>query len=181
LGVRMFRSGNPAGKRAVELRRGAYALTGHPTSDSSRAGLSAPRDDRQTFRDIRREATHVIGRAAAQEGSVFVPRKTECDTTNGQVFWLPDRPTCRTFPPRTCEAVAICGVRPRLQRRDRNGFAPFSLFFTPDAKSKATPTSLAILPPWDGLSTYELDGVLGECFNRLEIRLIREPRVAGGR
>jgi hypothetical protein len=65
--------------------------------------------------------------------------------------------------------VVICGVRPRLQRRDRNGFTPFSLFFTPDAKSKVTPTSPAILTPWDGLSTYELDGVLGEFFNRLEI------------
>jgi hypothetical protein len=26
-------------------------------------------------------------------------------------------------------AVTSCGGRPRLQRRDRNGFAPFSLFF----------------------------------------------------
>jgi len=81
------------------------------------------------------------------------PERPECEPTNGQVFWLPDRPTCRTFPFRnvaTRFAISqnsgyVCGFRPRLQRRDRNGFSPFSLFSTPDAKSEATPTSAAIV------------------------------------
>jgi hypothetical protein len=34
-----------------------------------------------------------------------------------------------TAPSREILAVACCGVRPRLQRRDRDGFAPSSLFF----------------------------------------------------
>ena len=44
-----------------------------------------------------------------------------------QVFWLPDRPTGRAFP--RLARSGSCGGRSRLQRRDRNGFAPFSLFF----------------------------------------------------
>ena len=32
-----------------------------------------------------------------------------------------------------------CGGRPRLQRRDRNGIAPFSLFFPPGDKPGGTP------------------------------------------
>ena len=53
-------------------------------------------------------------------------------------------------------AVVYCGFRPRLQRRDRNGFAPFSLFFTPDAESGATPMSAAILTRAERLSTDEI-------------------------
>ncbi len=45
----------------------------------------------------------------------------------GQVFWLPDRPTRCAFPS-IQSTVARSSGRPRLQRRDRNGFAPFSLF-----------------------------------------------------
>lgn len=44
-----------------------------------------------------------------------------------QVFWLTDRPTGRAFSPPLAE-MACCGVRPRLQRRDRGGFAPPSHF-----------------------------------------------------
>ncbi len=47
-----------------------------------------------------------------------------------QVFWLSDQPECRAFPaglsPRV---VAICNIRPRLQRRARHGFAPGSIVF----------------------------------------------------
>ncbi len=39
-------------------------------------------------------------------------------------------------------AVAICSFRHRLQRRDRNGFAPFSLFFRRNDKSPRTPKSI---------------------------------------
>ncbi len=42
-----------------------------------------------------------------------------------QVFWLSDRSTGRAFSS-TCDN-GVCGVRPRLQRRDRGGFAPPSL------------------------------------------------------
>jgi hypothetical protein len=44
----------------------------------------------------------------------------------GQVFWLPDQPTCRAFP--STRTVARCSVRSRSQRRARDGFAPSSLF-----------------------------------------------------
>lgn len=42
-----------------------------------------------------------------------------------QVFWLSDRSTGRAFSS-TCDN-GVCGVRPRLQRRDRGGLAPPSL------------------------------------------------------
>ena len=104
----MFRSGSSAGKRAVELRRGAFALTGHPTSDSSRAGLSARRGTigRLSERFAVKPRTSSGARRRKRAASSFLERP-ECETTNGQVFWLPDRPTCRTFPPRW----------PRLQSR----------------------------------------------------------------
>lgn len=65
----------------------------------------------------RKSDRHVSSRAstAGQMGS-----------TSGQVFWLPDHPTCRAFP--SLILSGTCGVRPRLQRRDRDGFAPSSLF-----------------------------------------------------
>jgi hypothetical protein len=44
----------------------------------------------------------------------------------GQVFWLPDRSTGRAFPSKP-DSGFLGGVRHRLQRRVRNGFAPFSL------------------------------------------------------
>ena len=40
-------------------------------------------------------------------------------------------------------AVVNCSVRSRLQRRDRNGFAPFSLFFFQNNKFRKTPKSSA--------------------------------------
>jgi len=45
-----------------------------------------------------------------------------------QVFWLPDSPTCRTFPSDLRGLkVAFNGFRPRSQRRARTGFSPVSL------------------------------------------------------
>ena len=41
---------------------------------------------------------------------------------HGPVFWLPDHPTRRAFPP--LQAVAVCGFRSRLQQRVCGGFAP---------------------------------------------------------
>ena len=42
-------------------------------------------------------------------------------------------------------AVAFCRFRPRLQRRDRNGFAPFSLFFPRRDRRSRTPRPGLIL------------------------------------
>ena len=61
------------------------------------------------------------------------------NTDSGQVFWLPDRSTDDAFPQKICSGV--CRVRPRLQRRDRNGIAPYSLFFEGDHISPPTPRS----------------------------------------
>ncbi len=41
-----------------------------------------------------------------------------------QVFWLPDHPNSRAFPP---FGSGSCGFRTRSQRRPRDGFAPSSL------------------------------------------------------
>ena len=64
--------------------------------------------------------------------------------TTRQVFWLPDRSTGCTFPRKEAQwAAARSGygsVRSRLQRRDRNGLAPFSLFFSRDDKPRETPS-----------------------------------------
>jgi hypothetical protein len=89
--------------------------------------------------------------------SSFLERP-ECEPTNGQVFWLPDQATGRTFPSRDIakanyETVAICGFRPRLQRRDRNGIAPFSLFFPRNAEFRETPMSQAIVASTSAMST----------------------------
>ena len=42
------------------------------------------------------------------------------------VFWLPDHPHCRVFP--SIRTVTSYDSRPRLQRRGRNGLAPFSRY-----------------------------------------------------
>jgi hypothetical protein len=51
-----------------------------------------------------------------------------------QVFRLPDRSTGRAFP--SFRTVAICGFRPRLRRRVRDGFQPSSLNSLKNQKSK---------------------------------------------
>ena len=45
-----------------------------------------------------------------------------------QVFWLLDQSTPGAFPGRLSTPVAFSRFRPQLQRRDRDGFAPSSLF-----------------------------------------------------
>ena len=60
---------------------------------------------------------------------MYRPRSSRANTvpkSRGQVFWLPARPTCRAFP--SLRTVASCGVRPRSQRRVRDGLSPSSLF-----------------------------------------------------
>jgi len=47
--------------------------------------------------------------------------------TSGQVFWLPDQPTACAFPSHFNGTVASCRVRPRSQRRDRDGSAVFPI------------------------------------------------------
>ena len=47
-------------------------------------------------------------------------------TARRQVFWLPDRPTCRAFPSPVGDSGSP-GARPRSQRRVRDGLAPSSL------------------------------------------------------
>lgn len=46
----------------------------------------------------------------------------------GQVFWLWDRSTSQAFPETFGLPVAFPEFRPPLQRRDRMGIAPISLF-----------------------------------------------------
>jgi hypothetical protein len=45
-----------------------------------------------------------------------------------QVFWLLDHPTPGAFPGPQSTPVAFSRFRPQLQRRDRDGFSPSSLF-----------------------------------------------------
>lgn len=61
------------------------------------------------------------------------------ETTSGQVFWLPDYSTNRAFP--SLVLSGVCGVRPRLQRRDRDGFSPSSLFSGTGHKPVQAPKS----------------------------------------
>jgi hypothetical protein len=44
-----------------------------------------------------------------------------------QVFWLTDLPNDHSFPAVSPQPVENYGFRPRLQRRDHDGFAPSSL------------------------------------------------------
>lgn len=84
--------------------------------------------------------------------------------TSGQVFWLSDRTTDCTFPRHPVPTVVCCSVRPRLQRRDRNGFAPFSLFFsrTPSYERHPGPcgTSGKQRPPTCGVHPTNADSVV---------------------
>ncbi len=85
-------------------------------------------------------------------------------TTSGQVFWLPDHSTHRAFPSMTLSG--ICGFRPRLQRRDRDGFTPSSLFSRTDNKSHEHPCRLGIVPNTEKNST---------------VRQATSPKVSAGR
>jgi len=59
----------------------------------------------------------------------------------------------RKSSPSSCSQWLLCSVRPRLQRRDRNGLAPFSLFFPRSDRLRKTPTSSHIVSPGHMLST----------------------------
>lgn len=73
--------------------------------------------------------------------------------TSGQVFWLPDQSTHRAFP--SMILSGICGFRPRLQRRDRDGFTPSSLFSRTDNKSHEHPCRFGIVPIPEKNSTVD--------------------------
>jgi hypothetical protein len=73
--------------------------------------------------------------------NVFSAKDSFAKPTTGQVFWLPDQTTGCTFPQGVFPAVVCRSVRPRLQRRDRNGITPFSLFFSPGHKPRESPRS----------------------------------------
>jgi hypothetical protein len=64
------------------------------------------------------------------QGNTAFP-KHFCSRSSGtrQVFWLTDQPTGHPFPAGFNPASGIDGFRPRLQRRDRDGFAPSSLLY----------------------------------------------------
>ena len=91
------------------------------------------------------------------DASVRPPRLVQSEhrrplgTTPGQVFWLPDQSTNRAFP--SFVLSGGCGVRPRLQRRDRDGFAPSSLFSRAGHKPDEHPCRPSILPPCPPIST----------------------------
>ena len=53
-------------------------------------------------------------------------REVVASGCSGQVFWLTDRSTGQAFPS-SLTTVAGSGVRPRLQRRVRDGISPSSL------------------------------------------------------
>jgi hypothetical protein len=124
-------------------------------------GATPKKPTGERSRRDRREGARPTGREAAQEGSVFVPRKTRMQNdewagllASGSAYLLHLPVPQRHDPFReVTEQWLHCSVRPRLQRRDRNGIAPFSLFFAPDAKSGVTPTSAAILTRAVRLST----------------------------
>jgi hypothetical protein len=63
-------------------------------------------------------------------GKCLVPRNKDLfENPCGirQVFWLTDLPNNHSFPAGSIRPVDNHGFRPRLQRRDRDGFAPSSL------------------------------------------------------
>ena len=66
-----------------------------------------------------------LGRRQASNAATTLSAKLLQYVGGGQVFWLPGRPTPRTFPSR--RTVACSGFRRRLQQRDCDGFSPSSL------------------------------------------------------
>lgn len=89
----------------------------------------------------KRKAARKTRRPARSHGRRLLPSSgAETTLRHGQVFWLSDRPTDRAFSSPTAK-MASCGVRPRLQRRDRGGFAPPSLS-TPTREFRAEHYSL---------------------------------------
>ena len=140
-----------------------------PTAIDDRSLRAGGNANRRTVRENRREAAPAVRRAAAQERvSSFLERpRMRTDEWAGLLAsgsaYLPHLPASqRRDGSRIHETVAICGFRPRLQRRDRDGFAPFSLFFTPGAEPRVTPMSAAILTRAERLSTQEIEDRLGE-------------------
>jgi len=77
-------------------------------------------------------------------------------TTSGQVFWLPDQSTHRAFP--STILSGICGFCPRLQRRDRDGFTPSSLFSRTDNKSHEHPSRRASYRSRKRIQPYTASG-----------------------
>jgi hypothetical protein len=68
----------------------------------------------------------------------------------------PSRPACSRLWSRPLQDSGICGFRPRLQRRDRDGFAPSSLFFAPGHKPETTPMSAVIVTRAGRMSTDQI-------------------------
>ncbi len=90
------------------------------------AGLPSPQIKKPQF-PYRRElriapvllGPHVGGRPVSRE---------PIRPSYRQVFWLLDQSTPGAFPGSASTPVAFSRFRPQLQRRDRDGFAPSSLF-----------------------------------------------------
>ena len=96
-----------------------------------------------------------------QQGAVRPPRLVRSEhrrqngTTSGQVFWLSDHPdTASSHGLRqrmTVLTVTACSISPRLQRRDRDGFKPSSLFSR--SNTPQAPKSPGMVSPARGIAT----------------------------
>jgi hypothetical protein len=113
-----------AARRPMWARAGSRGKE-RPAFSPERAGAKAARQE--------------LRKARSRE-VLFREERTSTNPPQGRSSDFRIARTRRAFPPsahrslwftaaRTNSAVALCGGRPRLQRRDRNGFAPFSLFF----------------------------------------------------
>src|ERR1700685_3799565 len=93
--------------------------------------------------------------------SSFLERP-ECEPTNGQVFWLPDRPTDRTFPRLPCRphVSAEISCRPHVSAEiSCRPHAPTEITCRPNVPAEITPWSLAAFVPGYG-------GGAGTAFDR---------------
>lgn len=132
-----------SGRRVCEDR-----LTEPPLRGA--AGLSTERAQPQ--RDLKREGLHRVCSIRAQSDR----RVSSEASTAGKMERLLGRSsgsriTLLAAPSRESDLSGVCGVRPRLQRRDRDGFKPSSLFSR--SNTPQAPKSPGMVSPARGIAT----------------------------
>jgi hypothetical protein len=158
------RGQNPVKKTATMLAKPAGAGEGENFPSGSQTALPPNKKPQFPYSRELRIAPVLLG---PQAGGRPVSREPVRPSYR-QVFWLLDQSTPGAFPGSASTPVAFSRFRPQLQRRDRDGFSPSSLF--PDGTCK----QLLSIPFHPGCQA-ESPGP-GRRPRRLRPPLVTEPR-----
>ncbi len=115
---------NPVKETAVKLAKPAGAGDGENFPSASRTAWPPNKKPQFPYARELRSAPVLLGPQVSGRPVSRGPIRP----SYRQVFWLLDQSTPGAFPGSASTPVAFSRFRPQLQRRDRDGFSPSSLF-----------------------------------------------------